>query len=186
MLRRIVLAFWDLSFSLVLRKNCKTMIVFVVVFIIQYLEILLDDKLSWKYHKQKLHEKLSKLCGLFFKLRQNVLLFDHKLIYYSTFQSTLLYSLINWGRAAKSYLHYLEVLQNTFTRASLILPKTTTTNLLYLNFQVLTIKDMVKMENVKFKDKLLRISFVKCFTNNDEIHENKTRQKFKSGYYHIH
>ena len=33
---------------------------------IQYLGILLDDKLSWKYHIQKIHKKLSKICGLIF------------------------------------------------------------------------------------------------------------------------
>ena len=39
---------------------------------IQYLGVLLDDKLSWKYHIQKLHKKLSKICELIFKLRHYV------------------------------------------------------------------------------------------------------------------
>ena len=68
---------------------------------IQYLGVLLDDKLSWKYHIQKLHKKLSKICWLIFKLRQYVPLSTRKLIYYSMFQSTLSYSLINWGRATR-------------------------------------------------------------------------------------
>ena len=66
------------------------------------------------------------------------------------FQSTLLYSLINWEKATKSCLHQLEVLQNRFTRASLFLSKTTTTNLLHFKFQVVKLKDMVKMEIAKF------------------------------------
>ena len=99
--------------------------------------ILLDDKLSWKYHIQKLHKKLSKQCGLIFKLRQYVPLSTRKLIYYSMFQSTLLYSLINWRRAAKSYLYQLGVLQNKFLRASIFLPKTVATNLLFFKIQKL-------------------------------------------------
>ena len=101
---------------------------------IQYIGVLLDDKLSWKYHIQQLHEKLSKICGLIFRLRHNVPLYTRKLVYYSTFQSTLFYSLLNWGRAAKSCLHQLEVLQKEFIRASLFSPQTTTTNLLYFKF----------------------------------------------------
>ena len=37
---------------------------------IQYLGVLLDDKLSRKYHIQKLNKKKhTKICGLIFKLR---------------------------------------------------------------------------------------------------------------------
>ena len=57
---------------------------------IQYFGVLLDDKLSWKYHIQKLHKKLSKICGLIFEPRHYIPLSTHKLIYYSMFQSTLL------------------------------------------------------------------------------------------------
>ena len=39
------------------------------------------------------------------------------------FQSTLLYSLINWGKATKSCLRQLEVLQNRLIRANSFLPK---------------------------------------------------------------
>ena len=109
-------------------------------------------------------------------------------IYYSMFQSTLLYSLINRGKATKSCLHQLEVLQNRFIRASLFLPKTTTTNLLCFKFQVLKLKDMVKIEIAKFmfrfKNKMLPIFFDNYFTNLSEIHKYNTRQKAKSGYYH--
>ena len=52
---------------------------------IQYLGVLLDDKLSWKYHLQKLHKKLSNICGLIFKQRHYVPLSTCKLIFYSMF-----------------------------------------------------------------------------------------------------
>ena len=68
---------------------------------IQYLVVLLDDKLSWKYH----YKKFSKLYGLIFKLRDYVSLSTRKLIYYSIFQSTLLYIFIDWDRETKSCLH---------------------------------------------------------------------------------
>ena len=98
------------------------------------------------------------------------------------FQSTLLYSLINWGRATKSCLHQLEVLQNRFIRASLFLLKTTNANLFYFKFQVLKLKNMVKVEIAKFmlrfKNKMLPISFDNYFTNLSEIYKyNKLLDK---------
>ena len=141
---------------------------------IQYLGALLDDKLSWKYHIQKLHKKLSKICELIFKLRNYVPLSTRKLIYYSIFQPILLYSLISCGRATKLSLHQLYVLQNRFIRASLVLQKTTTTKLMYFKFQILKLKYMIKIEIAKFmfrlKDKILSISFDSYFSNLSEIH----------------
>ena len=132
--------------------------------------------------------KLSKICGLISKLRYYIQLSIRKLIYYSMFQSALLHSLIYWGRAKKSGLDQLEVLLNRFIRASLFLPQTITINLLYFKFQVLKLKDMVKMEIAKFacrfKNKMLSIPFDNCFTDLSEIHKYTTRQKAKSGYYY--
>ena len=82
----------------------------------------------------------------------------------------------------------MEVLQSRFIKASLFLPKTTPSNLLYSKFQVLKFKDMVKTEIAKFmfrfKNKMLFISFDYYFTNPSEIHKYNTRQTAKSGYYY--
>ena len=89
------------------------------------------------YNTKTLHKKLSKIRvrGLVSKLRNYVSLSTSESIYYYIFQITLLYPLINSGRVTKSCLHRLEVLQNRFIRASLFLPKTTTTtNLLHFKF----------------------------------------------------
>ena len=76
---------------------------------IKYLGVFLDEHLSWKNQVQKLNKKLSKICGLIFKLRHYVPLATLKLIYYFMFHSVIMYSLINWGRTTNSCLHQLEV-----------------------------------------------------------------------------
>ena len=95
--------------------------------------------------------------------------------------------MVNWGRVTKSCLHQLEVLMYRFRRASLFLPKTTTTSLLCFKFQVLKLKDMVKMEIAKFtfrfKNKMLPISFDYYFPNLSEIH--KYRKCPRIGRYHV-
>ena len=64
---------------------------------IRYLGVQLDEKLSWKFHEENLKKKLSKTCGLIFKLRHYVPLSTCRIVglYYSMFHSNILNSLIN-------------------------------------------------------------------------------------------
>ena len=104
------------------------------------------------------------------------------------FLLTLLFSLIHWGRATKSCLRQLQILQNIFIRASLFYQKPLLLICCGLNFRVLKLNEMFKIENAKFllefKNKLLPISFVIYFTNLNEIHQHDNRQKAKRGYYY--
>ena len=61
---------------------------------VRYLGVQLDENLSWKSHVENLKKKLSKLCGVIFKLRHYVPLSLCRIIYYSMFHSIILYSLI--------------------------------------------------------------------------------------------
>ena len=102
--------------------------------------------------------KLSKIRGLIFKLRHYVPLSTRKLIYYYMFQSTFLYvSLIEEKHQSHVYINWKFYKINSKEQV-FFLPKTTTTNLLYFKFQILKLKDMVKMEIFKF---MLRFK-IKC------------------------
>ena len=70
---------------------------------IRYLGVQLDEKLSWKFI-ENLKKKLSKTCGLIFKLRHYVPLSTCRIIYYSMFHSIILHSLINWGKASNFFI----------------------------------------------------------------------------------
>ena len=89
---------------------------------VKYLGVHLDSKLSWKIHIEKLTCKLSKVCGMIYKLRLYVPFSTLKLFYYAMFHSLLQYSLLNWGRACKSHYHRLVILQNNILRACLFRP----------------------------------------------------------------
>ena len=138
---------------------------------VKYLGVLLDENLTWKNQVQKLNESLSKICGLIFKIRHYVPLANRRVIYYSMFHSVISYSLINWGRTTNSCLHQLEVSQNKFIRASLFLPRNSPIDCLYVKFQTLKLKNMIKFEFAKFifkfKNNMLPLSFRKllCRSN---------------------
>ena len=103
------------------------------------------------------------------------------------FHSQIQYSLINWGRAAKSHNHKLLVLQNKILRACLFRTRRYETNLLYSRFRVLKLEDMIKMELAKFMFKysnnMLPNSFNNHFIKLENIHNYNTRQKTRNEYF---
>ena len=102
---------------------------------VKYLGVFLDNQLSWQPHIDQTIKKLSRACGMIFKLRYYVPLSTLKLIYYSMFHSVIQYSLLNWGRASKSQLHNIKILQNRFLRASLFHDSRTSIMSCTMNFE---------------------------------------------------
>ena len=131
--------------------------------------------------------KLSKVCGVIYKLRHYVPFSTLKLVYYAMFHSHLQNSLVNWGRANKIHYHNLVILQNKILRASLFLPMHHPTNLLYTKFGVLKLDDMIKMELAKFmfkfNNKMFPNSFNNYFLRLDKLHKYNTRQTKRNEYF---
>ena len=147
---------------------------------VKYLGVYINDKLTWKNQIDHLCSKLLKTCGMVFKLRYYVPLSTSKLIYYSLFHSNIQYSLLNWGRAAKSYFHNLKILQNKILKAILFCPSCSPTNLPYSKLKVLKLDDMINMEIAKFmfkfNNQMLPDFSNKYFTKLDNFHSYNTKQ----------
>ena len=122
-----------------------------------------------------------------FKLRRYVPLSTLKSFYFSLFHSQLQYSLLNWGRATKTHLHKLEILQNKIIRACYFRPRFQHSILLYSKLGVLKLNDMIKMELAKFifkfKNQMLPSSFNNYFMNLNQVHKYIIRQKFRNDFY---
>ena len=97
---------------------------------VKYLGVYLNSDLSWKTHIDYLAKRLSKVCGMIYKLHHFVPARTLKVVYFSMFDSVLQYSLLNWGRACKSYLQKLSILQNKIIRACLFCSRRDSTALL--------------------------------------------------------
>ena len=54
---------------------------------VKYLGVIIDNNLTWQPHIDEISEKLSKPCGMVFKLRHYVPLSTLKLIYHGMFNS---------------------------------------------------------------------------------------------------
>ena len=66
------------------------------------------------------------------------------------FNSILQYSLLNWGRASRYQLQKIKTLRNRFLRASLFRDRRCPLNVMYSEFGVLKLEDMLTMEYAKF------------------------------------
>ena len=150
---------------------------------------LLDNKLNWKAHVSSMCSKLSKICGVFYKLRYFVPFRCLRTVYFSLVQSHLQYSLINWGHANNSTLHPLQIIQKKIIRVCLFGSKRTLIDNLCTKFQVLKLSDLCKLEYAKFMYKFENISlpifFNNYFTKYDSIHSYNTRlEKQKRYFFH--
>jgi len=152
---------------------------------VKYFGVILNDKLSWQPHIDHIIKKLSRACVMIFKFRPYVPLSTLKLIYFSIFHSVIQYSLINWnGRRASKNLIHKKILQNRFLCASLLFHTVRTpVNLLYTEFGVLKLEDVIDMEYAKFLfrfcNNMLPLYFNNHFKSLEIVHHHNTRQKNK-------
>ena len=69
---------------------------------LKYLGVLLDNKLSWKFHVEKVKIQLSKACGVLTKLKHYTKQSVLKVVCDSLIHSYVNYSILNWGRASNA------------------------------------------------------------------------------------
>ena len=83
---------------------------------LKYPGVLLDNKLSWKPHVQKVKTQLSRACGILLKLKHFTTPPVLKVVYNSLIHPYLSYSILNWGRASKATIQPLIKVQNKATK----------------------------------------------------------------------
>ena len=82
----------------------------------KFLGMTLDDKLTFKEHINTVKSKVSKLVGLFFKLKNVFPLDVLNRLYYSLIYPHLIYCILAWGSAKPTFLYPLIMLQKRIAR----------------------------------------------------------------------
>ena len=75
---------------------------------VKYLELLIDDKLSWSAHAQYLFLQLAKCCSMQYQVRGYVTEQILIMLYHSFACSRVSYGFTAWGTAADKYLKGIE------------------------------------------------------------------------------
>ena len=83
---------------------------------VQYLGVLLDSNLSWKFQINNVALKISRTVGVVARLRHFVPRTTLLHIYQSLILPYLTYGLAAWGQAAKTHLQKILVLQKRVLR----------------------------------------------------------------------
>ena len=118
---------------------------------VRYLGVILQDDMQWDAHITNLEKKLSRSIGLLSKIRYYVPMHLLQTIYYSIFNSHLIYACEIWGQNQNS-LRFTKVtkLQNKALKVINFQSSDSPTGPLYQRNKVLKIADFISYKNALF------------------------------------
>jgi hypothetical protein len=148
---------------------------------IKYLGIFIDDNLNWKDHIKMVLTKLTKYCGIFYKIRHKIPKGILKTIYFALIHSTIQYGIEIYANTKCSYLKDLNTLNNRILRILQFKNIRTQITILYSAYNTLPIPYFheFKLNLLAFKfffyPTKLPFSFHNYFILNLTIHAHFTR-----------
>ena len=146
---------------------------------IKYLGIIMDDRLTWKYHIYELCKKLSKSIGVIYKMRKLCHESVKLSLYYSLVHSYLNYGTCVWGSSADIYLNKIRILQKKVIRIISNAELNDHTNPIFRRLKVLKFDDILKMQFAclmwEFDHDNLPICFNNYFQKVSDTHKYATR-----------
>ena len=124
---------------------------------VRYLGVILQDDMQWITHITNLEKKLSRSIGLLSKIRHYVPMHLLGTIYYSIFNSHLIYACEIWGQNQNS-LRFTKVtkLQNKALKVINFQSSDSPTGPLYQRNKVLRIADFISYKNALFVRNILK------------------------------
>ena len=147
---------------------------------VKFLGLLLDEHLSWKYHLSELSKKFARTCGIFFRIR-NLLLLDVSLcVYNALFLSFLQYGLVVWGGTYASYIEPIFKLQKKAARAISFQPRLSPSLPIFKDLKLLKLSEIFELRPLIFVFESVNKTSPTCFHNfslfNSSVHQCSTRQ----------
>ena len=146
---------------------------------LRYLGVILDNKLSWKYHIYELSKKLSRATGIINRLKENSVPTKALLsVYFAIFQSHLNFGLSVWGQAQEIYLQKIKTVQNKVLRKIANAEYDTHITDIYKETNVLKLNDLFNTKIMSlmwdFDHNVLPVSLNEFFACRNE-HSYETR-----------
>ena len=143
----------------------------------KYLGIIIDYKLTWNDHVRYIQSKLSKSCGILYKVKHILTKETLHILYYSLIYPYLQYCNVVWGMATKSVLNPLMLLQKRIVRIISNVNYYDHTDPLYKSLGVLKINDIFVLESLKFVHCQLHTQQIFSFTRVLDVHNVNTRSR---------
>ena len=150
---------------------------------VKFLGILLDENLSWKYHLSELNKKLSRTCGIFFKVRHLLPTTVLISLYNSLFSSFLQYGVIVWGLTYDTHIKPIYLLQKKVVRAITFKSFRSPSTSIFSDLKILKLYDLFELKLLTFVyesvNKISPSFFHNFFETLTTVHHYDTRQASK-------
>ena len=150
--------------------------------IVKHLGVLLHEHLNWQPHIDSLVTKLSKAVSLLSKIRYYVPRYLLRTIYFSIFNSHMIYTCQIWGQN-KCKIKKISELQDKAIRIINFKQKNYPVAELYKNSRILKLSDYIKLLNCMFVRETLTATQIPAFKNYfkkaKESHRHNTRHTSK-------
>ena len=111
-----------------------------------FLGVVIDKHISWKYHAEMLSNKISKYCGVLSRLKNYLPLFILRTLYFSMVHSHLSYSLLTWGFDSNRIVKLQKRCVRIITRSKY----NAHTQPLMKQLNILSVIDMLLLNSMKF------------------------------------
>ena len=103
----------------------------------KFLGINIDKNLNWCHHINEVYLKLSRICGILYKVRNNLTLGAMLSIYYTLCYPHLVYCVSVWACTWPSFIHKLKIAQNKILRCIFHLGKFDSTHNIFRDHHLL-------------------------------------------------
>ena len=153
----------------------------------KYLGVFIDENLNWKAHISYICEKLTKVCGIFAKLRHCVGFDILKMVYHALVASHLNYCNLIWGNATESALEPLITLQNRIVKIMTFAPfGSHNVKQIYDELELLNLNQVHKLSKAKFvykhKNGMLPCNFDNFLSSTESLHSHNLRSSANGNY----
>ena len=145
----------------------------------KYLGVIVDDRLKWKCHIEKIVTGLTKTCSTFKFMRKYVPNRCKKQLYYAYVYSKITYGIEVYSHTSKCLIDKLQVMQNRLLKILYMKDWYTNTNMLHKQLNLLKVEEIAKLFILKFVQKCkmgeVPSIFSKYYKERTEIHSINTR-----------
>ena len=144
----------------------------------KFLGLTLDSNLNWKKHSDNITNKCSQIIGILNRLKHILPQSIKIMLYNALLLPHINYCLVTWGYQCKR----INILQKRAIRLITLSRYNSHTAPLFKKLKLLTIKDMLALQELKFYYKLTHNELPAYFQNwqivtNSELHRHNTRRK---------
>jgi hypothetical protein len=108
----------------------------------KYLGVILDSQLKWKAHINNTCKKMKHVIHKFYKLNGLGDLEVLRLVYFAYAQAVLQYGIRIWGGALDTHFNKISLIQRHIIKAALNRPRRYPSHLLFIEFPVLTVRQL--------------------------------------------